>query len=121
MLAAKVANKAGMITSAKTGNLVLMTQPDGDWGARLICNGNLGITFHAMSPENPPNDWFQFVAQAASALTGDAAAVVSAAAKRCYQRAKGASDGFADLRNGTPAVVCDLDGANLELFIAKHR
>jgi hypothetical protein len=55
-VAAKVAEKGGMATEPQKNNLVSMTQPDGDYGARIICNGSLGITFHPMSPEHPPDD-----------------------------------------------------------------
>jgi hypothetical protein len=54
-------------------------------------------------------------------LTGDTTRAVYAAAKNCYQKAERAPDGYTDLRSGIPAMLCDLDGANLEIFIAKAK
>lgn len=129
LLAAKVADKGGMVTLIRMGNLISMNKRDGDFDARLICDGQLwnlhpehplGITFAALSPAHPRDDWFQFVAKAASALTDDSAKTVYDAAKNCYQRAGHTADGNVDLSGGVPAVVCDFDRPNLEIFIAKH-
>lgn len=120
-LAARIAERSGMVVSPRVpANFIPMTQPDGDYGARLICNGSMGITFHAMSPPIPPDSWFRFAAQAASALTGDPPNVLYALLKNCAQQAKQTSDGYADMRSGSPPVVCSLDGPNLEVFVA-HR
>lgn len=120
LLAAKIAHQTGMVTSPRVpANFIPMTQPDGDYGAHLECNGSHGLTLQAISPPAPPEDWFQFFAQAASALTGDAPSADYAATKKCQAKAEHTSDGFADLSTGTPPVVCDLDGSNLEVFIWK--
>jgi hypothetical protein len=118
LAAAKIAQKTGMTVAPRVpANFIPMTQPDGDYGAHLECNGSRGITLHAMSPPHPPEDWFRFFAQAASVLTGDAPDAVYKATKRCQAQAEQTSDGFADLRS----IICDIDGDNLEVFIPEQK
>jgi hypothetical protein len=112
LLAARIAQKAGMTVEPRTpGNFIPMTQPDGDYGAYLECKGSRGITLHAMSPPHPPEQWFRFIAQAASVLANQDA--VYKAAKKCQAEAEQTADGFADLRS----ITCSKDGDNLEVFI----
>jgi hypothetical protein len=118
LVAAKIAQKTRMTVAPRVpANFIPMTQPDGDYGAHLKCNGSRGITLHAMSPPHPPEDWFRFFAQAASVLTGDAPDAVYKATKRCQAQAEQTSDGFADLRS----IICDIDGDNLEVFIPEQK
>jgi hypothetical protein len=124
-MATKIGESMDLVVHPRTAaNFISMSPQDKDlwsddgYGAYLNCGGTYGLNLRTLSPQDAPQQWYDFAVRAGSILTKVAPTIVRDGIRQCVKTASASS--YADLTLGGIHISCDVGGFNrVDLTIAR--